>query len=104
MDVLVGVIVAVSVRVAVGGGVAEGEVGVSLTGRNGVRVGLPVGRVGVFITGMSEAPQLVTITLMRTMLTNKRLILIPVPDLHLHLPNGLKQRTALLETCFTQVA
>jgi hypothetical protein len=85
VDVLVGGIVAVSVSLAVGVGVAEAE-------------------VGVFITGISEAPQLVTITLMRTMLTNKRLILIPVTDLHLQLPNGLKQRTALLETCFTQVA
>ena len=104
MDVLVGVKVAVFVTLTVGNGVAEAVVGVSFTGKNWVRVGLPVGRGGVFTTGMFELPQLVTIMHMKTMLTNKRLILILVSDLHLYLPNGLKQRPALLETCFTQVA
>jgi hypothetical protein len=104
VDVLVAATVAVSVRVTVGVVVADAEVGVSLAGRNGVLVGLPDWMVGVFITGMSDAPQLVTITLVRTMLTNNELILIPVPDLHLHFPNGLQQRTALLEPCFPQVA
>ncbi len=86
--VLVGVEVPVLAGGLVGVRVAGSEMGVLITGRKGVRVGLPVGISGV-VEGMASGKlQPDSNKLVKNILTRNLLILIQHPNLQLHFPDG----------------
>lgn len=102
--VMVGVMVLVSWGGFVRVGVVAADVGVSETGRKGVRVGLSA---WIFVVGIGIASGTLhpdKKMLMKSIRTKVQLMLIQVPNLQLHFPYGFKQRTALLKSRFTQVA
>jgi hypothetical protein len=82
----VGVAVAVSVIVGVYVGGAFVNVGVSLAGRNGVRVGLTRGGSAISVVLIPGAQPAKTNPIKNT-LTSRRLIFIESARLQLHLPD-----------------
>ena len=77
---------AVSVIVGVNVGGAVVEVGVSLAGRNGVRVGLTSGGSGIIVV-LIPGVQPARMNPIKNALTARRLILIVSARLQLHLPD-----------------
>jgi hypothetical protein len=102
----VGVSVAVGVAVSVGNcvGVPVAGAGGSVAGRNGVRVKVALADVGMLAAFPGEAAQPVNNPAMSRMAARSRLIPIGNLDFQAHLPDGLQQRSALLETRLAQVA
>jgi hypothetical protein len=82
--------VTVSVEEVVAVGVLETGMGVSLTGRKGVLVGLPSEDTVPLVEITMGVAQPLKNAATRNMHTDNRLILMLVLNLQLHLPNGFQ--------------